>query len=68
MSEIELIHSFNCGGRVCELFYFLCLKKDIKSNCIRLDLYFVHILLKKRQGLATVIYGRYISGQIAFGP
>ena len=28
MSEIELIHSFNCGGRVCELFYFLCLNKE----------------------------------------
>lgn len=48
MSEIELIHSFNCGGRVCELFYFLCLNKDIKSNCIRLDLYFCLYIVKKK--------------------
>ena len=48
ISEIELIHSFNCGGRVCKLFYFLCRNKDIKSNCIRLDLYFCLYIVKKK--------------------
>ena len=47
MSEIELIHSFNCGGRVCELFYFLCLKKDIKVIVLDLIYIFVYRLLKK---------------------
>ena len=48
MSEIELIHSFNAEEGCANSFIFLCLKKDIKSNCIRLDLYFYPYIVKKK--------------------